>query len=379
MKAYYQHQSVTSVIFCFISLIIISHKDYTVKVSCQTSLKRDVAIMKRFYILTNSAEVFGHERSTMETWNNSSDYGNIITDPLAAYPKIKLMRTLLYSLMAVLGVALNVVTIITMRKGENFKKKGIQVLLTNKSIADLLTSMTFPLVYAVLPYWPFATTVTPFIVATIASFAIYTSLLWNSVLSVERFVAVYFPLRTLSKRKRDKIITSVFVWFVGFTAAVTLALMTIADCNNGSLLDLRATGTCALMFWFDRHNEDLMAFAVIPCLLMLVMYCLVTSKVYCCREMTQSIQLSDAGRQKYQKIQKRVTVMLMVDALVSLMTWVPWRLILSEQFICGSSIMTQYHTVRFTFMYVIWMSNCFTTPIIYYTLNKSFRVSLFYH
>lgn len=297
-----------------------------------------------------------------------------VTNPLAMYPHIKLLQTLLYSSMVVLGIALNVGTIITVRKGKNFKNKGMQLLLTNKSIADLLTSTTFPVVYALMPYWPFTTKLTLFMLATIASFAIYTSLLWNSVLSVERFIAVYFPLRTLIYRKRDKIITSVVVWFAGFTAAVILNLMTLADCNDGSLLDLKATATCALLFEFDGHNEDLMLFAIIPSILILVMYCLVAYKLHC-RKMTQSTNVSFAGRQMQHRLQKRVTIMLMVDGLVTLMTWMPWRQITPTKVSDGGLISPQ-GLLTHMLIYSIWMSNCFTTPVIYYTLNKSFRVSI---
>lgn len=308
----------------------------------------------------------------METLNRSAGLDNLsnVGNHLTDYPEVKLLRTLLYSSMAVLGITLNIGTIITVRKGRSFKKKGIKLLLTNKSLADLLTSLTFPVAYALKPYWPYPTMLALFILASIASFAIYTSLLWNTVLSVERFVAVYFPLRTLTNRKRSNGITCVFVWLVAFTAALTCALMSLADCNNDSLLDLQVTSQCALMFHFDRHNEDLMKFAAVPCVIILIMYCLVTFKV-CRRKMVKSMHLSIAGRQQILNVQKRVTAMIMVDALVSFITWMPWRQLCK---ICSSSMC---HPTTYTILFGLWMSNSFMTPIIYYTLNKSFRVRLF--
>ena len=71
--------------------------------------------------------------------------------------------------------------------------------------------------------------------------------------------------------------------------------------------------------------------------------------------------------------------MLMADAIVTLITWLPFNLHLS----ITSSIqeqMTQWYSERERFsmdivLLCIMLSNCFTSPIVYYTFNVSFRVS----
>ena len=67
--------------------------------------------------------------------------------------------------------------------------------------------------------------------------------------------------------------------------------------------------------------------------------------------------------------------MLAVDALVTISTWLVFT---------GPAVMTEEfkdNTDRQTmllielFLTAIYMSNCFTTPIIYYVFNNSFKVS----
>ena len=70
----------------------------------------------------------------------------------------------------------------------------------------------------------------------------------------------------------------------------------------------------------------------------------------------------------------------MVDSVVTVITWIPWRMIFKDSCANTQSQAEKIHLnpcrravhLATTF---IWMSNCYTTPIVYFSLNKKFGVS----
>ena len=70
--------------------------------------------------------------------------------------------------------------------------------------------------------------------------------------------------------------------------------------------------------------------------------------------------------------------MLVVDAIVTLVTTLPFNLYLSIVFANEESFFSTYSFREIFTMDVllsgIMLTNCFTSPIVYYTFNNSFRV-----
>ena len=118
--------------------------------------------------------------------------------------KMKLIAPSIFIPVAVLGLILNVGTILTVLKSRHLSTKGVHVLLVNKAVADLITSLTYPTVYAALPFGQEAE-LELLIISTFGSLGIYLSLLWNAAISVERFVVVYLTLKSLAYTKKMKI------------------------------------------------------------------------------------------------------------------------------------------------------------------------------
>lgn len=325
----------------------------------------------------------------MEYFGNSSTTGSqsaptdrsTAFNPAAAYPAIMPLQAILFSSMSLLGVILNLGTLVIVRSSKSFKESRIKLLLTNKATSDLMTSLTHPVVYAVLPFLTAGYIgLTPFVVSLIGSVSIYTSLLLNAVISVERFLAIYFPFKALTGSKKTKILSSISVWLLGTAGTAAIGLITIMDCNGGILIGLNVKGECE-MKKFDRHNDEVIAFAAVPVLLILVMYILITVRL-CRSNRTQAVQLSIKENEKRQGHQKRITIMLMTDAFMTILTWIPWRLILDKRLFCHEEPSKGRPTPCFQtvhmILFAIWLSNCFMTPIVYYSLNKSFRVSTAY-
>ena len=289
---------------------------------------------------------------------------------------------------AALGLILNVGTILTVLKSRHLSTKGVHVLLVNKAVADLITSLTYPTVYAALPFGQEAE-LELLIISTFGSLGIYLSLLWNAAISIERFVVIYFPLKSLVYTKKMKVILTAIVWSIGIVGSTLLTLLTMLRCQD-STQSLQEQKACAL-FTFDRHNDEIMVGTTVPAAILLTMYTLVVKKLFHASASTSAHSNSGSvstysspckgsknlNRKGLSVEHKQITIMLLVDSVVTVITWIPWRIIFKDS--CSTTAKQIHHTpcqsaVHLTTTFV-WMSNCFTTPLVYFTLNKRFRVS----
>ena len=302
--------------------------------------------------------------------------------------KMKLIAPSIFIPVAVLGLILNVGTILTVLKSRQLSNKGVHVLLVNKAVADLITSLTYPTVYAALPFGQEAE-LELLIISTFGSLGIYLSLLWNAAISIERFVVIHFPLKSLVYTKKMKVILTTIVWLIGIVGSTLLTLLTMLRCQD-STQSLQEQRACAL-FTFDRHNDEIMVGTTVPAAIILTMYTLVVKKLFRASASTSAHSNSGSvstysspckgsknlNRKGLSVEHKQITIMLLVDSVVTVITWIPWRIIFKDS--CSTTAEQTHHTpcqsaVHLTTTFV-WMSNCFTTPLVYFTLNKRFRVS----
>ncbi|XP_056335330.1 free fatty acid receptor 3 isoform X1 [Danio aesculapii] len=123
-----------------------------------------------------------------------------------------------YILTFLIGLPANILAFITFCRKVHRKPTPIDILLLNLTISDLIF-------LAVLPFkmkeavdqmiWRL-----PFYLCSISSFlffsTIYTSTLFLTAISIERYLGVAFPIRyALGRRPRNAVIASCFLWLLG--------------------------------------------------------------------------------------------------------------------------------------------------------------------
>ena len=57
----------------------------------------------------------------------------------------------------------------------------------------------------------------------------------NAAISVEQFVMIYFPLKTITYTKRIKILLTVTVWALGVVKIIILTMFTLVQCAIDSI------------------------------------------------------------------------------------------------------------------------------------------------
>jgi hypothetical protein len=126
---------------------------------------------------------------------------------------------------SLLGITLNSIAIIIILHGKTFGK-SIKIQLLNLAITDLLYAALAPslgILTLCLPSYPgnrILCKLQQYIVYSIA----LASVLGNAVIGLERFVAVYFPLRMSSYRKRHVTMVVLATWILAFVLQIDIAV-----------------------------------------------------------------------------------------------------------------------------------------------------------
>lgn len=145
---------------------------------------------------------------------------------------------LFYILTFLIGLPANILAFFTFCRKVHRKPTPIDILLLNLTISDLIF-------LAVLPFkmkeaidslnWSL-----PYYLCSISSFlffsTIYTSTLFLTAISIERYLGVAFPIRyALGRRPRNAVIASCFLWLLGsLNLSIVYIVPYIASSDNSS-------------------------------------------------------------------------------------------------------------------------------------------------
>ena len=142
--------------------------------------------------------------------NNSSIFDDEEDDQQLMTPII-----VVYLLISLLGILLNSLTIAVIKLGRTTSKESAFQIL-NLAVADLISAMLYPPVVLMirlrLTFNAGSALCTILMFLDTATF--YASPLWNVAISIEKFIAVFFPLLMLTYSRKQKAIVAVVVWVV---------------------------------------------------------------------------------------------------------------------------------------------------------------------
>ena len=118
-------------------------------------------------------------------------------------------------LSALTGIVLNVLTIIVLVTGHK-NSKEVRVQLVNLALADIIFSVIAPVTFLHIRFEiPLTSNLAICKIAGFLGFYVVTlSPLCSVAISIDRVMAVYFPMRIRRYRRRHKIITAILVWMI---------------------------------------------------------------------------------------------------------------------------------------------------------------------
>lgn len=203
-----------------------------------------------------------------------------VTDSMQSSAESVPYFVVIYLLESVLGITFNVLTILIIKYGKHVGK-AIHLQLINLAVADILISIVIPLTnmfhFPIIPRIIFPNSVIFCkIFMLVSSGTLSTALFWSVVISVERFVAIYFPFKVLGRQRKHKIMLIVAVWMCSYIASIdTLIFGEISVRNGEPYCKTNLTNTAKA--WRIAFKT------FIPVIIIITMYVLLVGKQCCCR------------------------------------------------------------------------------------------------
>ena len=182
---------------------------------------------------------------------------------------------------AVTGVLFNTLTIVVISKGQRIGKQ-LKFQLVNLAVADLVTAGTFPiyLMYRLLRLnFPLNDALCKFIGLT-SIWPNFVSLLWNMIISIERLLVIYFPLRMRHYSLKWKIIVAVLVWGIGF--ALRSNSLVNSRVRYLGKISICYVGESSGFWGVNRGLDEIINMATygIPAIAIIVCYTMICFKLY---------------------------------------------------------------------------------------------------
>lgn len=186
-----------------------------------------------------------------------------------------------YGLITILGVALNGLTIAVVTTGRSISEESsLQIL--NLAVADLLSSLLYPAVVLIikfqLPFHAASFWCTSLILVDTTVF--YASPLWNVTISIEKLVAVYFPLHMLTYKRKQKIIVATIVWLVAAIAQLDVILYARVSWDRDLDVPLCAIRNPLKTENIQLYDTFLALRFITPAVIIVTMYSLIGIKIF---------------------------------------------------------------------------------------------------
>ncbi|XP_017210358.2 somatostatin receptor type 2 [Danio rerio] len=275
--------------------------------------------------------------------------------------------TVMYFLVCVVGLCGNALVIYVILRYAKMKTVT-NIYILNLAVADILFMLSLPFIAIQLAmvHWPFGATMCH-VVITIDSLNQFTSIFCLMVMSIDRYLAVVHPMKSIKWRKPQVAkATNVAVWVV--------SLLVILPVVFYSGLITKAEGCFCSIVWPDPQGAYQTAFMIytfllgffLPLMVICLCYLLIIIKVK-----SSGIKVSSSKR-RYSE--KKVTRLVSVVVLVFVFCWLPFY-IFNMTSVTGTISDTPFLRSVFAFVVVLGYANSCANPILYAFLSENFRKS----
>ena len=196
--------------------------------------------------------------------------------------------------------------------------------------------------------------------------SIEVSLLSLAVITVDRFLLVFFPLKTLITAKRARIVIGT-IWLTGciFTAPLA-AQTTLYEFGDFKFCSLRLSLNAFRAYFITF----LVVFVVLPITTMVVLYSSIVIKLF--RQKTPG-EHSAINQENSDRRNRKLLMMLVTVVALTIVCWLPYW---SAYIDCVLSI-TSSSCNSFLYLQVLAFANCALNPCAYVVFNENFRLGFY--
>ncbi|TUZ06966.1 Growth hormone secretagogue receptor type 1 [Bagarius yarrelli] len=285
--------------------------------------------------------------------------------------------TVICSLLFLLGIIGNLLTILVVLKYKDMRTTT-NLYLCSMALSDLLIFLCMPLdLYRVWRYrpWNLGEHLCK-LFQFVSESCTYSAVLSITALSVERYVAICFPLRAkvLVTRGRVKVLI-LLLWLVALCSAGPIFVLVGVEHENGT--DPQETSECKateyairsgllnVMLWISS------VFFFLPVLCLTVLYSLISRTLWR-RKKNPVGPVSSRDKSNTQTVK-----MLAVVVFAFVLCWLPFHLgryLFSKSSEANSPLITQISEYCNLVSFVLFYFNAAINPILYNIMSKKYRI-----
>ncbi|XP_030374278.1 tachykinin-like peptides receptor 86C [Scaptodrosophila lebanonensis] len=322
-------------------------------------------------------------KDNLESINEAKDFLTECLFPSPTRPyelpwEQKTIWAIVFGLMLFVAIAGNgiVLWIVT---GHRSMRTVTNYFLLNLSIADLLMSSlncVFNFIFMLNSDWPFGSiycTINNFMANVTVSTSVFTLV----AISFDRYIAIVHPLKRRTSRRKVRFIL-VLIW--ALSCVLSAPCLLYSSTMTKRYYNGKSRTVCFMMWPDGRYPTSITDYVYnliilvltygIPMIVMLVCYTLMG------RVLWGSRSIGENTERQMESMKSKRKVVRMFIAIVSIFAicWLPYHMFFIYAYHNNQVASTKYVQHMYLGFYWLAMSNAMVNPIIYYWMNKRFRV-----
>ncbi|EDW42708.1 GM26156 [Drosophila sechellia] len=322
-------------------------------------------------------------RDNLESINEAKDFLTECLFPSPTRPyelpwEQKTIWAIIFGLMMFVAIAGNgiVLWIVT---GHRSMRTVTNYFLLNLSIADLLMSSlncVFNFIFMLNSDWPFGSiycTINNFVANVTVSTSVFTLV----AISFDRYIAIVHPLKRRTSRRKVRIIL-VLIW--ALSCVLSAPCLLYSSIMTKHYYNGKSRTVCFMMWPDGRYPTSMADYAYnliilvltygIPMIVMLICYSLMGRVLWGSR----SIGENTDRQMESMKSKRKVVRMFIAIVSIFAICWLPYHLFFIYAYHNNQVASTKYVQHMYLGFYWLAMSNAMVNPLIYYWMNKRFRM-----
>ncbi|KAI8129157.1 Tachykinin-like peptides receptor 86C [Lucilia cuprina] len=322
-------------------------------------------------------------RDNLESINDAKDFLTECLFPSPTRPyelpwEQKTIWAIIFGVMLFVAIAGNsiVLWIVT---GHRSMRTATNYFLLNLSIADLLMSSLncmFNFIFMLNSDWPFGTiycTINNFMANVTVSTSVFTLV----AISFDRYIAIVHPLKRRTSRRKVRIILAL-IWLL--SCILSAPCLLYSNTMTKRYYNGKQRTVCYMLWPDGRYPTSILDYCYniiilvitygIPMVVMLICYSLMG------RVLWGSRSIGETTERQMESMKSKRKVVRMFIAIVSIFAicWLPYHLFFIYAYHNNQVTSAKYVQHMYLGFYWLAMSNAMVNPIIYYWMNKRFRL-----
>ncbi|KAL9895226.1 tachykinin-like peptides receptor 86C [Glossina fuscipes] len=362
-----------------INCTILSVKRFHLYSLINASRLREINHTDTFSLLSHIIE----NRDNLENFNDARDFLTECLFPSPTRPyelpwEQKTMWAIVFGIMLLVAITGNCI-VLWIVTGHRSMRTVTNYFLLNLSIADLLMSSLnciFNFIFMLNSDWPFGAfycTVNNFMANVTVSTSVFTLV----AISFDRYIAIVHPLKRRTSRRKVRFIL-ILIWF--FSAALSSPCLFYSSTMTKRYYNGKSRTVC-YMLWPDGRYPTSMSDYVYNIIILIITYGIPMIVMLICytlmgRVLWGSRSIGETTDRQLESIKSKRKVVRMFIAIVAIFAicWLPYHMFFIYAYHNNRMTSTKYVQHMYLAFYWLAMSNAMVNPVIYYWMNKRFRL-----